>query len=93
MLKKAQIKGVTHQMLRRICSTYMAQVAIVKDVPAHLRYSSSATTLERYINSVPENVRVAVESLDHLMKKAPTDSGQPPIEYSRIQLFWRANAN
>jgi hypothetical protein len=26
---------------------------------------------------VPESVRVAVESLDHLLKKAPADSGQP----------------
>jgi len=75
--KKAQIKGVTHQMLRRTCSTYMAQLTTVKDVQAHLRHSSSKTTLEHYIKSVPESVRVAVESLDHLLKKAPADSGQP----------------
>jgi hypothetical protein len=42
-----------------------------------LRHSSSATTLEHYIKSVPESVRVAVESLDHMLKKAPADSGQP----------------
>ena len=59
------------------CSTYMAQLTTVKDVQAHLRHSSSATTLEHYIKSVPESVRVAVESLDHLLKKAPADSGQP----------------
>ncbi len=75
--KKAGIKGVTHQMLRRTCSTYMAQLTTVKDVQAHLRHSSSETTLEHYIKSVPESVRVAVESLDHLLKKAPADSGQP----------------
>jgi integrase len=75
--KKAEIKGVTHQMLRRTCSTYMAQLTNVKDVQAHLRCSSSATTLEHYIKSVPESVRVAVESLDHLLKKARADSGQP----------------
>jgi len=75
--KKAQIKGVTHQMLRRTCSTYMAQLTTVKDVQAHLRHSSSKTTLEHYIKSVPESVRGAVESLDHLLKKAPADSGQP----------------
>jgi len=73
--KKAEIKGVTHQMLRRTCSTYMAQLTTVKDVQAHLRHGSSATTLEHYIKSVPESVRVAVESLDHLLKKAPLDSG------------------
>jgi integrase len=76
--KKAEINAVTHQMLRRTCSTYMAQLTTVKDVQAHLRHSSSATTLEHYIKSVPESVRVAVESLDHLLKKAPADSGQPP---------------
>jgi integrase len=75
--KKAEIKGVTHQMLRRTCSTYMAQHTTVKDVQAHLRQSSSKTTLEHYIKSVPESVRVAAESLDHLLKKAPADSGQP----------------
>ena len=66
-----EIKGVTHQMLRRTCSTYMAQLTTVKDVQAHLRHSSSATTLEHYIKSVPESVRVAVESLDHLLKSKP----------------------
>jgi integrase len=69
--KKAGIPGVTHQMLRRTCSTYMAQVTSVKDVQAHLRHSSAKTTLEHYIKSVPESVRVAVESLDHLLKSNP----------------------
>ena len=73
--KQAGIPGVTHQMLRRTCSTYMAQLTTVKDVQAHLRHSSSKTTLEHYIKSVPESVRVAVETLDHLLKKAPADSG------------------
>ena len=75
--KKAGIAGVTHQMLRRTCSTYMAQLTTVKDVQAHLRHSSSKTTLEHYIKSVPESVRIAVESPDHLLKKAPENSGQP----------------
>jgi integrase len=71
--KKAGVDGVTHQMLRRTCSTYMAQLTTVKDVQAHLRHSSAKTTLEHYIKSVPESVRVAVESLDHLLKKLPAD--------------------
>ena len=73
--KKSGISGVNHQMLRRTCSTYMAQLTTVKDVQAHLRHSSSKTTLEHYIKSVPESVRVAVESLDHLLKKVP--AGNP----------------
>ena len=66
--KKAGIDRVTHQMLRRTCSTYMAQLTTVKDVQAHLGHTTAQTTLEHYIKSVPESVRVAVESLDHLLK-------------------------
>lgn len=69
--KKAGVPGVTHQMLRRTCSTYMAQLTTVKDVQAHLRHTTAKTTLEHYIKSVPESVRVAVESLDHLLKSKP----------------------
>ncbi|MFL6353861.1 MAG: tyrosine-type recombinase/integrase, partial [Bryobacteraceae bacterium] len=65
--RKSGIESVTHQMLRRTCSTYMAQLTTVKDVQAHLRHSSSKTTLEHYIKSVPASVRVAVESLDLLL--------------------------
>jgi integrase len=75
--KKSGIAGVNHQMLRRTCSTYMAQLTTVKDVQAHLRHSSAKTTLEHYIKSVPESVRVAVESLDHLLKKTPELSEKP----------------
>lgn len=73
--RKAQIKGVTHQMLRRTCSTYMGQLTTVKDVQAHLRHSSAKTTLEHYIQSVPASVRLAVESLDLLLKNLPTSNG------------------
>src|SRR3989442_1242450 len=69
--KNAGIERVTHQMLRRTCSTYMAQLATVKDVRANLRHSTSKTTLEHYIKSVPESMKVAVESLDHLLKSSP----------------------
>jgi integrase len=75
--RDAGIKGVNHQMLRRTCSTYMAQITTVKDVQAHLRHANAATTLEHYIKSVPESVRVAVESLDHLLKSKP-DADQAP---------------
>ena len=48
-------------MLRRICSTYMAQLTSVKDVQAHLQHSS-AKMLEHYIKSVPASVRAAINS-------------------------------
>src|SRR5579872_2801429 len=63
-----------HQMLRRTCSTYMAQITSVKDVQAHLRHTNAKTTLEHYIKSVPESVRIAVESFDQLLKKKPSGS-------------------
>jgi integrase len=66
--RKTGIDGLNHQMLRRTCSTYMAQLSSVKDVQAHLRHRSSKTTLEHYIKSVPASVRIAVESLDLLLK-------------------------
>ena len=75
--RNAGIDGVTHQMLRRTCSTYMAQITSVKDVQAHLRHTNAKTTLEHYIKSVPESVRVAVESLDQLLKKKPSGSETP----------------
>ena len=70
--KKAGIAAVNHQMLRRTCSTYMSKLTDVKDVQAHLRHSSAKTTLEHYIQSVPESVRVAVESLDLMLKRIPS---------------------
>jgi integrase len=71
--RNAGIQGVTHQMLWRTCSTYMAQITSLKDVQAHLRHTNAKTTLEHYIKSVPESVRVAVESLDRLLKSKPGD--------------------
>lgn len=46
----------------------MAQLTSVKDVQAHLRHTNAKTTLEHYIKSVPASVRIAVESLDLLLK-------------------------
>jgi len=40
-------------------------------VQTHLRHPNAKTTLDHYIKSVPESVRVAVESLDHLLKSRP----------------------
>jgi hypothetical protein len=58
-------------------STYMAQLRTVKDVQAAPAPQLIEDHVQHYIKSVPESVRVAVESLDHLMHKAPADSGQP----------------
>jgi hypothetical protein len=42
-----------------------------------LRHTNARTTLEHYIKSVPESVRVAVESLDQLLKKKLSGSETP----------------
>jgi hypothetical protein len=49
----------------------MAQRTTVRDVQAHLRHMSAKTTLEHDIKSVPKSVRIAAESLDHLLKSKP----------------------
>lgn len=49
--KKAGVEKITHQMLRRTCSTYMAQLTTVKDVQAHLRHTAAKTTLEHYMRA------------------------------------------
>jgi integrase len=73
--KKAGVQNVTHQVLRRTCSTYMAQLTNVKDVQTHLRHSTAKTTLDHYIKSVPASVRSAVESLDRFLKTPPKQDG------------------
>jgi len=47
-------------------------------VQAHLRHTNAKTTLEHYVKSVPESVRIAVESLDQLLKAKPSGSETPP---------------
>jgi len=67
--KTAGVPGVTHQMLRRTCSTYMAQLTTVKDVqaPASHECQDHLGALQQ----VGSRKRVAVESLDHLLKSKP----------------------
>jgi hypothetical protein len=55
----------------------MAQITSVKDVQAHLRHTNAKSAPEHYIKSVPESVRIAVESLDQLLKKKPAGSETP----------------
>jgi hypothetical protein len=49
----------------------MAQITTVKDVQPHLSHTNAKDTLEHYIKSVPESVRIALESVDHLLKSKP----------------------
>ena len=58
------IGGVDFRACRRTCATHLSQFGGVKEVQAHLRHSRATTTLDIYIQEIPEAVRHAVENLD-----------------------------
>lgn len=58
------IGGIDFRACRRTCATHLSQYGGVKEVQAHLRHSRATTTLEVYIQEIPEAVRQAVEDLD-----------------------------
>ncbi len=47
----------------------MNRKANVKDIQAHLRHSRASTTLNEYIQQVPDSVRQAVDWLDSSLKE------------------------
>lgn len=60
---RAKVASVTFQSLRRTSGTYVAKhAANVKDVQAHLRHSSIATTMDIYVQPIGEGVRAAQEA-------------------------------
>jgi integrase len=63
-LKAAGLGHITFQMCRRSCGTYMQEHGGPKDVQGHLRHAQASTTMDVYIQVIPESVRKAVESLD-----------------------------
>ena len=59
----------------------MAELTTVKDVHANLRHTNASTAVEHDIKSVPASVRVALESLDLLLKsKSGNDQAEKRIE-------------
>jgi len=65
------VPDVTHQCLRRTCSTYLLPSGSIKDTQAHLRHASARTTLEFYAQEVPESVRQAVEVMSERLFPVP----------------------
>jgi hypothetical protein len=45
----------------------------IKEVQAHLRHSRATTTLDVYVQEIPEAVREAVEGLDLVFAEAKTE--------------------
>jgi integrase len=67
------IDGIDFRACRRTCATHLSQYGGVKEVQAHLRHSRATTTLEVYIQEIPEAVREAVERLDAVLTMASSD--------------------
>lgn len=58
---------------RRTCATHLSQHGGVKEVQAHLRRSRATTTLDVYVQEIPEAVREAVERLDAVLTTTPPE--------------------
>jgi integrase len=70
------IDGIDFRACRRTCATLLSQHGGAKEVQAHLRHSRATTTLEAYIQEVPEAVRNAVERLDAVLAVARKSKGE-----------------
>jgi integrase len=62
--KETGIGCIDFRACRRTCATHLSHYGGVKEVQAHLRHSRATTTLDVYIQEIPEAVRQAVEDLD-----------------------------
>jgi len=54
----------------------------VKEVQAHLRHSRATTTLDVYIQEIPDAVRSAVERLDAMLTTPPRNEEEGKEEDS-----------
>ncbi len=70
--KETGIEGIDFRACRRTCATHLSKHGGIKEVQAHLRHSRATTTLDVYIQEIPESVREAVESLDLVFADAKT---------------------
>ena len=61
------------QGARRTCGAHLSQYGGVKEVQPHLRHSRATTTLDVYIQEIPEAVRRAVEDLDAALTTSDRD--------------------
>ena len=68
------IEGIDFRACRRTCATHLSKHGGIKEVQAHLRHSRATTTLDVYVQEIPEAVREAVESLDSVFAAAKTET-------------------
>jgi len=64
LAKQAGIPDMTYQALRRTCATHFQKHGRPRDIQAQLRHSKLEMT-GRYVKEIPDQVRAAVESMDH----------------------------
>ena len=66
------LSSIRNDSTRRSLTDLSVSLTLHQNLQPHLRHSTYKTTLEPYIKSIPESLRVAaVESLDHLLKSSP----------------------
>ena len=65
--KRAGVRALNYQALRRTFATQMQKCGTVKDVQRMLRHSSAHLAANVYMQAIPESVRQSVESLDLLL--------------------------
>lgn len=64
--------SVTFQSMRRACATHLQNLyGDIKATQSHLRHDKPQTTLEYYIEAVPEATQAAVDKLSAAVKRQP----------------------
>jgi integrase len=68
-MEAAGLNGLTPQILRRSCGTFLADKAKAqpKEIQGHLRHAQVNTTMDIYVQEIPESTRKPVEMLDGLL--------------------------
>jgi integrase len=69
LAKRAGIRDMTYQALRRTCATHFQKHGKPRDIQAQLRHAKLEMT-GRYIKEISEAVRAAVESMDRELCQA-----------------------
>lgn len=74
LAKQAGIPDMTYQALRRTCATHFQKHGRPRDIQAQLRHSKLEMT-GRYVKEIPEQVRAAVDSMDHELCQGTEQEG------------------
>jgi integrase len=68
--KKAGIKGLTFQALRRTFATHFHRIGTVKDQQSQMRHADAQTTMNVYTQAVSESLEAALEEFDRKMSES-----------------------